>query len=574
MSSVHKRKKTKRSIDVPAAAATQGLKRRIEDLNLTSWNQINAVEEYPKFDKICSESIRPSNVGRDGNVNDLNNLVFDLKTGKNEYIIIDYENQLTVEGRLYNSQRPHKLDSHKVIVEDAAKSAADPVTKLQTKTKFLNNDEAINSDGSNINEGWSTWTWPMMTGVLALFNGSERSFNGAITDTSTSWPQIGQCMNQEAALSFYLSGNEELLNKEKIYAHFMPLNDIDTTVRNSEIEIANRRWAHENQNDYHGPGKKAYSRRMKCTLPFYPFRPQAHWFVKQMGFRDKRTIIPPLTHIKIVLRRNVENELIDLGDNMKFISTAACRAATNRSHTSNEDLLRAVKFTIEDIFLTVERVIPQANYSIYKNGQFSTPISYSRFNFFDLPTGAQIYSPEISWDTNKVPDIATVFFVRDFDLVNDSQKNLTLSCNRFFLPPNLTTIKIQQRSTLGLEPLSCIEIKDLDENNYHDSKLRFFHLMQSSGFLSKDKKQFEDFFKVAETGTGAAGSLSYFPIALRRMTNIESSIFVKGLKITLTFASPLETSWKLVALWQYEGSVVYKQLSENAPPSIQFKNVE
>ena len=37
-----------------ASSTPRSLKRRIEDLNLTSWNHINSVEHYPKYERICT----------------------------------------------------------------------------------------------------------------------------------------------------------------------------------------------------------------------------------------------------------------------------------------------------------------------------------------------------------------------------------------------------------------------------------------------------------------------------------------------------------------------------------------
>ena len=93
-----------------ASSTPRSLKRRIEDLNLTSWNHINSVEHYPKYERICTENIRPANVDRNGSVNHLVNFVFNLQTGQNEILLIEPFNQMTIEGRLYNYQRPFMIE--------------------------------------------------------------------------------------------------------------------------------------------------------------------------------------------------------------------------------------------------------------------------------------------------------------------------------------------------------------------------------------------------------------------------------------------------------------------------------
>ena len=161
----------------------------------------------------------------------------------------------------------------------------------------------------------------------------------------------------------------------------------------------------------------------------------------------------------------------------------ANRKATTRVPGSN-DLTHAVDFDIQDMYITIQRARPEPKFSLYKNGQFTCPFNYSRFNLYDLPTGASIYTPRVTWETARTPDTIYLYFVRDMDLVNVPDKHLTISANRFFLPEHLSSIKIQQRSQLGLEPLTCLEIKHLDVRDYHDSKLAYFNYLKSNGFLT------------------------------------------------------------------------------------------
>ena len=70
------------------------------------------------------------------------------------------------------------------------------------------------------------------------------------------------------------------------------------------------------------------------------------------------------------------------------------------------------------------------------------------------------------------------------------------------------------------------------------------------------------------------GSLNVFPINFRALTNIERSVFLRGLKVTLEFSQPLEASWKLVAMYQYQGVVRYRSMGEDRPPSVAFETIE
>ena len=198
-------------------------------------------------------------------------------------------------------------------------------------------------------------------------------------------------------------------------------------------------------------------------------------------------------------------------------------------------------------------------------------------SYRNTPTGATIYSPRITWETSRTPDVVFLYFIRDMDLVNVSDTHLTLSSNRFFLPVGLKSIKIQQRSQLGLEPLTCLWIKNLDVHDYHDSKLAYYNYLKSNGFLAESVR-FEQLFQVENYTAGygglGMGSLNVFPINFRTLTNIEKSVFLRGLKVTLEFNTPLLLSWKLVAMYQYQGVVRYRSLGEDRPPSMAFETIE
>ena len=544
----------------------KGFKRRIEDRNLTSFSHISDVEHYPKYENFCSEAIRPST----SDLNKSGTFVFNIKTGKDEIILIPSLNQLTVEGRTYVSLQKSKIDtvSHAKIRDDT-KVDEEPDIFLHAQTPYLNADTQVSTGGSNHCEGWSSWRYGIGTGAGILFDRIECSYNGMINDESSNGLGHGQFFNQEAAIAFYTCGDNDQIEYEKTFGHFIPWNDL-TSAQGSPYEIATRKMFHVNQEDYKAPGKKDFSRRFYVTLPGYPFRSLTRWFAKDGNFTDKMTIIPPSTHIKVCLRRNFDFRLLDLGDNMTEISTYANRLCATRQKGAS-DLTTEVKFEYDDAYITVYRAIPEQKFTLYKNGQFSTPFTYSRCNQYDLPTGAKLYSPEISWDTRHIPDVVFLYFVREFDLINETPgKNLTLSSNRFFRPLHMKSIKIQQRSQNGIEPLNCLYITNLDKNDYHDSKERYFHYLQRNGFLSSSVK-FEQLFEVQQTSMGVAGSLNIFPINFRQLTGIENSLYMRGLKVTLEFSQVLQQNWRLVALFQYQGVVRYHTRRDNEPPTIAFE---
>ncbi len=427
----HKKKRKHRDHDRPGY--TQAYKRRIEDKNLTTFTQISMVEHYPRYESICSEQIRPSN---GTNLNELGSFLFEIKTGKNDIVMIQPSNQLTIEGRTYVNIKKTKTDSvTSELIVDANKADIAPDRLLHAQTKYVGAAANLDKTTPNNNLGWSPWKWPIGTGAGVLFNDIERSYNGKVRDESSSWPYRGQCLNQEACIALYLGGNSDKIEYEKTFGHFIPFNDVSSQ-QGSEYELATRKLYHEDQNDYKAVGKKNFSRRFYVTIPGYPFRSLTDWFAKNGEFNDHMTVIPPMTHVKIILRKNMENALMDLGDNVEVITTADNVYSTSRVPTAN-DLTADVDFQYDDIYITVRRAIPEAKFNLYHNNQFTTPYTYSRFNTYDLPTGSFIFSPEIAWTTTRIPSVGFLYFVRDFDIVNVPNKHLTLSSNRFFFTERL-----------------------------------------------------------------------------------------------------------------------------------------
>ena len=275
--------------------------------------------------------------------------------------------------------------------------------------------------------------------------------------------------------------------------------------------------------------------------------------------------------IRVTIKKNNDFDLLNMGNNFD-IPLNAERNSSTRTLQANE-LTTGVNFHYDDVYLNVTRAVPEPTFNLYKNGEFTTPFNYSRFHLHDLPTGSILYSPEIAWTTSKPPDVVYLYFIRDSDLVKVPNQNLTCSTNRFFKPPGLSSIRIQQRSQAGINPLSCLEILNLNEFDYHQSKEQYFSYLKDNHFLSPNVK-FEQLFQTKDTLSGTAtGSLNVFPINFRKLTGIESSVFLRGLKVTIEFTQTLNTSWKLVALYQYQGSVKYQSRGAD-PPEIKFDTIE
>ncbi len=109
--------------------------------------------------------------------------------------------------------------------------------------------------------------------------------------------------------------------------------------------------------------------------------------------------------------------------------------------------------------------------------------------------------------------------------------------------------------------------------DYHPSKETYFSYLQFHKFISQNIK-FEQIFRVENSTNDLAGSLNVFAIELGKLMGIENSVYLKGLKINLEFASPLGQAWKLVALYQYQGITRYRNMGEGVPPQIAFETVE
>ena len=543
---------------------TTGLKRLVEDKNVTTNPLVKVVEHFPRYKSQCTERIHPSNTT---DFNNAGSFVFDISTGKDDILFIKPFHQMIIEGRTKVTLRGSSNDNTtKLRVANASQAEQ---KKLLTKYQFAGGATKVNEDGSNQNAGWSPWKWAIGTGALVLFNDSERSYNGKVIDDSTSWPQRGHMLNNEAAISYYFSGDDELIEQEKMFAHFIPFNDL-TADLNSEFDIRHRELVHDDDNDYKGGGKK-YSPRFRVTLPFYPFRSLTPWFQKDGNLTQAITIIPPMMKIRVTIKKNNDFDLLNMGNNFD-IPLNAERNSSTRTLQANE-LTTEVNFHYDDVYLNVTRAVPEPTFNLYKNGEFTTPFNYSRFHLHDLPTGSILYSPEIAWTTSKPPDVVYLYFIRDSDLVKVPNQNLTCSTNRFFKPPGLSSIRIQQRSQAGINPLSCLEILNLNEFDYHQSKEQYFSYLKDNHFLSPNVK-FEQLFQTKDTLSGTAtGSLNVFPINFRKLTGIESSVFLRGLKVTLEFTQTLSQSWKLVALYQYQGSVKYQSHGAD-PPEVTFDTIE
>ena len=400
------KQKKERRIHKQEGNYTKGFKRRIEDRNLTSFSHVSDVEHYPKYERFCSEKIRPSNV-YNNDLDKLGSFVFDIATGRDEIILIPFLNQLTVEGRTYVSLQKSKIEDGTLAkIRDDAKVNEDPDVYLHNQTPYENEATEVAANGSNHNKGWSSWRYGPGTGAGILFNQISCNYNGTYTVMSMS-TERAQYFNQEAAISFYTCGDNDLIEYEKTFGHFIPWNDL-TSKQGSPYEIATRKMFHFDQDDYKGPGKKEFSPRFYVTLPGYPFRSLTRWFAKDGNFTDKMTIIPPASSINVVLKKNFDFRLIDLGDNMTEINTTDNRLCATREK-GNTDITTKVNFEYDDIYITVYRAVPEQKFTLYKNGQFSTPFTYSKFDESDIPMGVKLHSIDKIWLTNSTPDVVFLY---------------------------------------------------------------------------------------------------------------------------------------------------------------------
>ena len=115
----------------------------------------------------------------------------------------------------------------KILEVDNAKinNVAEYRKLLHTKTEFVGGAKTLNTTAPNHNQGYSPWRWAIGTGALTHFNECEISYNGQVLDDTTSWPQRGQFYNQEAAIAFYTCGDDEFIEREKQFGHFIPFSD-------------------------------------------------------------------------------------------------------------------------------------------------------------------------------------------------------------------------------------------------------------------------------------------------------------------------------------------------------------
>ena len=176
------------------------------------------MEHFPRYKSQCTERIHPSNTT---DFNNAGSFVFDISTGKDDILFIKPFHQMIIEGRTRVTLRGSSNNDTTKLREYNASGSEQK--KLLTKYQFTGGAAKVNEEGSNQNAGWSPWKWAIGTGALVLFNDSERSYNGKVIDDSTSWPQRGHMLNNEAAISYYFSGDDDLIEQEKMFAHFIPL---------------------------------------------------------------------------------------------------------------------------------------------------------------------------------------------------------------------------------------------------------------------------------------------------------------------------------------------------------------
>ena len=406
---------------------------------------------------------------------------------------------------------------------------------------------------------------------MALFDSFELQLQNSVPDKSTSWPQNANFLAQLGALELILSGDNDYIQYEKEKGHFIPFNTLNTDTETSDIYLANKKKLHSSQSDRKGPHMKNYSKRLYATLPLFPFRSMPRFLQNNCAIPSKKTIIPPMSHIKLILRRNRNFDLTYLGDNISLCSPTDVITNTPRNlqgeNALDADPLISISVEIHDIFLTCTSAIPEENFSIYNDSKYISPFGYSKVDIHDLTLGSTLYTPELIWPTAKVPCVAVLFFIPDCNIVYDSSYHLTTSPNRFYLPRGLKSIRIQQRTQIGVDPLNCFSIQNLEKRDYDDSKQAFFDYLIEQGFLSKNIS-FEDWFSIDPSEE--CGSLNIFPINFSKLADVEGSVLTKGLRVTLEFNQPLTTAWKLISVFWYLGSYCFKEIEKTRPPLVQI----
>ncbi len=87
---------------------TTGLKRLVEDKNVTTNPLVKVVEHFPRYKSQCTERIHPSNTTDFINAG---SFVFDISTGKDAILFIKPFHQMIIEGRTKVTLRGSSNDS-------------------------------------------------------------------------------------------------------------------------------------------------------------------------------------------------------------------------------------------------------------------------------------------------------------------------------------------------------------------------------------------------------------------------------------------------------------------------------
>ena len=123
---------------------TTGLKRLVEDKNVTINPLVKVVEHFPRYKSQCTERIKPSNTT---DFNNVGSFVFDISTGKDDILFIKPFHQMIIEGRTEVTLRGSANNPDTKLREYSSSGTAQK--KLLTKYQFAGGAETVSQDGSN-----------------------------------------------------------------------------------------------------------------------------------------------------------------------------------------------------------------------------------------------------------------------------------------------------------------------------------------------------------------------------------------------------------------------------------------
>ena len=479
------------------------------------------------------------------NLNEDSIIVFEIKTGENEYFYFNRDFQARIELSIIEEQwsgNPPASTGNWLLLEKSPAAAA-----LEDPNEFY---------------------FPSASSGLCLFKNITTMYNNSVKDPTFTAPQEGIFYNTLVAQDILFAPSEDFVQTQASLANLAPSYKfcMGSLKNDNKYKQAHARKLHQVATD--SPrianlqgnavptslnGKMHY-----IYIPQSPFS-AVNNFIHKKYQQEERIVFPPFTNLRIIFTKN---EIA-----AKYLMQT--KLIEERLMAQNEDIAVAnwadkkkITLYIHSMHLAITRFKLDPRDKVASSYIYNVVINH--FDLYEISSATTQKIP-VLWRTEQTPLYIVLFFVRQQDVVFNQTQEMPQALNKFYLPQYLTSLIVRQPDHAN-EIFDGIQLKNLELADYHPSKAAYLQYLKHHRFVGKNF-QFEDLFCLKSSMRG--GFINVFPVDLMHRS-IHTTPNYKGLEIELTFTQSNATKWFLVARSIGLGEQILKK-GDGGRFSVEFK---